>query len=355
VAAREEGRGVSIGAVIIGRNEGERLARCLRSLAGRASPLVYVDSGSSDGSCELAASMGAEVVRLDMSSPFSAARARNAGLERVCQLDPGAELVQFVDGDCELAPGWTESARAEMERWPAAAAVCGRVRERHPESSVYNRLCDIEFTRSPGEVDSCGGIFMGRVAAMREVGGFNPAVVAGEEPELCLRLRRAGYTIVRLADEMAWHDSAMMRLGQWWRRSVRSGHAYAQGMMLHGRGPERFCVRESARIWLWAVGVPVGAAALAWPTWGMSLLMLSVYPLQVVRTARGRKEPSERRGDAWLYGTSCVLVKWPQAVGQGVYWARALLGRTPRIIEHKGPALGGGARVAAGAAGDHRG
>jgi glycosyltransferase involved in cell wall biosynthesis len=131
--------GVStIGVVVIGRNEGERLRRCLESV--RSGAVVYVDSGSSDGSVALARSLGVEVVGLDLSSPFTAARARNAGFERLLQFDPSAEFVQFVDGDCEVAAGWLERARKEFEARSDAAVVCGRLRERFPDATVYNRL-----------------------------------------------------------------------------------------------------------------------------------------------------------------------------------------------------------------------
>ena len=50
------------------------------------------------------------------------------------------------------------------------------------------------------------------------VGGFNPAVIAGEEPELCVRLRQAGWKIHRLDAEMTLHDAAMTSWRQWWKR-----------------------------------------------------------------------------------------------------------------------------------------
>ena len=39
-----------LGAVVIGRNEGARLERCLDSLQGTVACIVYADSGSEDGS-----------------------------------------------------------------------------------------------------------------------------------------------------------------------------------------------------------------------------------------------------------------------------------------------------------------
>ena len=70
-----------IGVVVIGRNEGERLKRCLASLLGKADKVIYVDSGSTDGSVQLAQGLGIEVVALDMTRPFTAARARNEGFQ----------------------------------------------------------------------------------------------------------------------------------------------------------------------------------------------------------------------------------------------------------------------------------
>jgi glycosyltransferase involved in cell wall biosynthesis len=149
-----------LGIVIIGRNEGERLRRCLQSVAMAGCPVVYVDSGSSDGSMELAGSLGAGVVNLDLSTPFTAARARNEGFRRLMELRPGLQFVQFVDGDCELSGGWLSAAQAEMRNRPEAAALCGLLRERHPEASIYNRLCDLQWNGPAGQIEACGGIAM---------------------------------------------------------------------------------------------------------------------------------------------------------------------------------------------------
>ena len=140
------------GVVVIGRNEGERLRRCLQSI-DRAVAIVYVDSGSSDGSPALAQSLGAHVVALDMTRPFTAARARNAGLRRLRELAPTTQLVQFVDGDCELVPGWLDAAQAFMQQHADVAAVAGRLRERYPNRSIYNLLCDMEWNVPAG---ACG-------------------------------------------------------------------------------------------------------------------------------------------------------------------------------------------------------
>src|SRR3954468_10399767 len=152
-----------VGVVAIGRNEGERLRRCLESLEPAARPTVYVDSGSTDGSPDLARSLGADVVALDLSAPFTAARARNAGFERLLAIAPDVEYVQFVDGDCEVDPAWIPTATAAPDAGPEVAVVCGRRRERFPEGTLYNRLCDLEWDGAPGETDACGGDALMRV------------------------------------------------------------------------------------------------------------------------------------------------------------------------------------------------
>ena len=97
-----------VGLVAIGRNEGQRLRQCLVSATDKVARVVYVDSGSTDGSLELARSLGADTVELDLSIPFTAARARNEGFARLLGLAPAVEFVQFVDGDCELVDRWLQ-------------------------------------------------------------------------------------------------------------------------------------------------------------------------------------------------------------------------------------------------------
>lgn len=212
-----------IGVVVIGRNEGQRLERCLVSLAHGADKVMYVDSGSTDGSLQLAANLGVAVLALDMSIPFTAARARNEGFAALQRLLPSMQLVQFVDGDCEVNASWLATAQAFLEQHPAVAVVCGRRRERFPQRSVYNLLCDLEWDTPVGEAKACGGDALMRADAFAAVGGFRPDLIAGEEPELCVRLRANGWKIWRLAAEMTLHDAGMTRFTQWWRRSCVLG------------------------------------------------------------------------------------------------------------------------------------
>ncbi len=317
----------AVDAVVIGRNEGARLQVCFASLRGQVRRVIYVDSGSTDGSAKAARDAGAEVVDLDMALPFTAARARNAGLARL----QGDGFVQFVDGDCQVMPEWIAAAMAAMQAHPAAVVVCGRRRERFPEASVWNRLCDREWNTPTGLASACGGDALMRLAAVQAVGGYREDLIAGEEPELCLRLRRAGGQVWRIDAEMTLHDAAMHRFSQWWRRSRRAGHAFAEGAALHGAGPERHWVAETRRAIGWGTGVPVMAtlAALVHP---LGMLILLAWPVQMARLAwRWRKE-----GRAGLEAAVfTVLGKLPEAQGALGYWWGRVRGRKRGLIEYK--------------------
>jgi GT2 family glycosyltransferase len=324
-----------LGVVIIGRNEGERLRRCLTSVLGRGLSVVYVDSDSTDGSVSLARTMGADVVELDMSRPFTMARGRNAGWARLEEMDPDLRFVQFVDGDCELVTGWLERASEVLENHPEVAVVCGRRRERSPESSIYNRLANIEWNSPIGEAKYCGGDAMIRVEAFRQVGGYNPTLIAGEEPDLCVRLRHHHWIILRIDAEMTLHDIAMTRFSQWWRRNERGGFAFAQGVAMHGRPPERHWVHDLRSTILWGLVLPLFILGLAWPTQGASLVLTLAYPLQAFRITRRHRKLGMSASNAWLWGWNCILCRFPNALGVLRYGFSRLSGRHQTLIEYK--------------------
>jgi GT2 family glycosyltransferase len=324
----------ALGIVVIGRDEGERLRVCLESAVGHGAVVVYVDSGSADGSVALAHSLGADVVELDASIPFSAARARNAGFERLRHVAREGTFVQFVDGDCELAQGWLERGLRELSARGDVAAVCGRLRERFPERSIYNRLADLEWDATTGEVEDLGGIAMMRIEAFQNVGGFDPTITAGEEPELCRRLRVAGWSVVRLVDEMARHDLNAESFGPWWRRQVRSGYGSLEvTRRLAGSGPFMRQVR-SVRIWTvgWlsaAVVLSVPAYLLIGPVPGAcAASVVGLAPaLQALRLAvRVRKRVRDVR-TALGYGALTMVGKWGELAGQIVYLRDRAAGR----------------------------
>lgn len=326
-----------VGAVAIGRNEGERLRRCLEALGRETGRIVYVDSGSTDGSADMARARGVEVVDLDMTIPFTAARARNAGFERLRERWPETEYIQFVDGDMEVLPGWLTTAEQLLDDRPDVVAVCGWRRERHPERSIYNRICDMEWRMGEvGETANFGGDVMFRASALAEVGGYDTGVIAAEDDELGVRLRERGGKLVRIDHESTLHDADMHHFRQWWTRAKRCGHAYAQVRALHGDGEQAKFVTELRRTWIFGALVPGGALVLTVPTLGLSWGALGFYPLNAVRIAAG----THRRGFSWpdslAWGASCALSPIPQALGAAKFFLDKLRRRRPEIIEYKG-------------------
>ncbi len=323
---------MSIGVVVIGRNEGERLRRCLKSVSGSADKVVYVDSGSTDGSVTMAREMGVVIVDLDMQIPFTAARARNEGARLLLQLIPQLEYIQFVDGDCELIASWLEKAEVFLEANKNVAMICGRLRERYPERSIYNQLCDMEWDTPIGQAKACGGIAMVRKNAFAAAGGYRADMIAGEEPELCVRLRAAGWQIWRIDAEMALHDAAMTRFGQWWKRTLRAGYAYAQGAHLHGISAERHGILESQRALIWGAVLPLMILVLAIVIGPWYLLLALIYPVQVARLAlRGKRS----RVLNWWRAVFLVMGKFPEALGQIKFLYNRLAGKKARLIEYK--------------------
>ena len=250
-----------IGIVVIGRNEGERLKRCLTSLP-RPCPTVYVDSGSSDGSVAFAHSVGISVVELDTGQGFTAARARNAGWRHLLQRWPDLQFVQFVDGDCEIDERWLPHAIDAIESDPTLAAVFGRRRERFPERSIYNRQCDDEWDGPVGRALHCGGDAFFRVGALVEAGGYSDDLIAGEEPDLCLRLGQHGWWVQRIDAEMTLHDANILTFSAWWKRAKRSGYAYAEHVWRHGSRAFPQWRRQVLSILFWGMILPGGALLL---------------------------------------------------------------------------------------------
>lgn len=319
--------------MVIGRNEGDRLRRCLVSVLSSTRNVVYVDSGSTDSSVPLSRDFGIAVMELDLSVPFTAARARNEGLWRLLESYAGLKYVFFVDGDCEVVHGWLEQAVTFLDAQENIAVVWGRRRERYPHKSVYNLLCDIEWDSFPlGATKACGGDAVMRVEAFRQVGGYRPELICGEEPELCVRLRRAGWHIWHLDADMTLHDAALYHFHQWWKRMLRGGYAYALGVELHGAPPERHWVAESRSAWLWGLWIPITIAVLSVGMGWWALALLALYPLQVIRLAlKGKRSTREN----WLRAVALVLCKFPEMLGQTKFLLDKYRRVQSALIEYK--------------------
>ncbi len=322
----------TVGVVIIGRNEGNRLIACLDSLASLIPQVVYVDSGSTDNSLIEANNRGAHTVSLDMTQPFTAARARNIGFNQIISLFPDIKFVQFVDGDCIIDAKWVGTAVDFLNIHSTVAVVCGRRRELYPHQSIYNYFCDNEWNTPVGEAKACGGDALMRADVIKLVGGYRNTLIAGEEPELCIRVRQAGYSVWRLDAEMTLHDAAMTKFSQWWKRTMRAGYAFAEGAYLHGSAPEYHWVAESKRAWVWGFVIPflILLMLIIHPLTGCILLL--IYPSQILRLTLKSKQKIK---DAFLQSIFMTIGKFAEATGQIKFWCNLYFKQKSEIIEYK--------------------
>ncbi|CUH79412.1 glycosyltransferase [Tropicibacter naphthalenivorans] len=318
---------MTVDVVLIGRNEGTRLITALDAVQGQARQVVYVDSGSTDDSIAQAQARGAKVVNLDMSVPFTAARARNAGFDAL----DAPEIVQFIDGDCALVPGWLETGQAFLNANPDVGMVTGWRSEIRPEDSLYNRLCDWEWHRPAGDILACGGDMMVRASLWRDVGGMNPTVIAAEDDEVCCRFRKAGWRLHRLPQAMTRHDAAMLTFGQWWARAERTGHGFAQVHHLH---PDYFRT-EVKRVLVYGLILPLVALAFALTVPLLILPILALYALSLFKGQKALLRDGIPPCDARKMALLLTLSKFPNMIGLARFHLRRLTGREMRIIEYK--------------------
>lgn len=330
---------VLIAVVVIGRNEGERLRACMGSVLTMNYPrelldIVYVDSASTDGSVALAESLGVRTIVLD--GPTTAARARNAGWTRT-----SAPFVLFLDGDTLLDPEFLQRAIAEFQD-PTIAGVWGERREMHTADSIYNALFDLDWNAQPGFSPYFGGDALVRRDALEEVGGYNENLIAGEEPEMCRRMREAGYYILHIPDSMTRHDLAMRSFRQYWRRSLRTGHAYAEVSAMYAHTEDPFWIAESRRnavrglFWL---TVPAGTALLSvvrrsWLPLGLFAAGAAAIGARTAfKASRKTRSPRLLAG----YALHSHLQQIPIFLGQLHYWRQRRAGRHSGIMEYRTP------------------
>jgi GT2 family glycosyltransferase len=320
---------MTVAAIAIGRNEGDRLRRSLASLASEGIPMIYVDSGSTDDSLAIARAAGATIVELDTSVPFTAARARNAGFKALPH--PRPAHVQFLDGDCTIVPGWLSAATTFLDTHPDYALVTGWRSETAPDTSLYNAICDHEWHRPAGDIATCGGDMLVRSTAFAAIGGFNPAIIAAEDDDFCLRLARAGHCLHRLPLPMTRHDAAITRLAQFWNRATRAGHAFAEIGRLH---PPHFRT-EQVRSLLYGALLPLAALVGLLTTIWLTATAIALLALSTYRTARGLSRDGIAPSNAARMALLFTLTKPANAFGMARYHLRRLRGQTPTLIEYK--------------------
>ncbi len=326
-----------VGAVIIGRNEGERLVRALHAALPHVARAVYVDSNSNDKSVENAHEIGVHTIALK-DGPFTAARGRQTGLEALLAEMPALEFVQFIDGDCVMDPDWIDAGVEFLDEHPKVAAVSGRWREEFPERTIYNRLTNVDWHAEPGPAPYPGGNSLCRVAALRDIGGWRTDLIAGEDPDLGFRLTEHGWSSHRLAHEMVLHDINMRSFRAFWKREQRSGYCYAQVGWMHRNGPGKPWVKRAASALIYGLFLPMLILALTFVFWPAAIVLALLYARVWWSLFRRARRIDEDVADR--YASLILLCKVSQAIGVLRSILDGLFRRDRRLIEYKGPTAG---------------
>jgi cellulose synthase/poly-beta-1,6-N-acetylglucosamine synthase-like glycosyltransferase len=327
----------TISVVVIGHNEGERLRACLASVNAMHHDnfpieLIYVDSNSTDSSLHIARAAAARTLTVDTSYP-TAGLARNFGWQAA-----SGKYILFLDGDTLLDPDFVRTALPSFAD-DTIAAVCGNRREAHPERSTYNRVFDLDWNGPVGLVDYCGGDALFRRSALALCNGYDPSLIAGEEPDLCRRLRAHSLRVLHIDIPMTLHDLAITRFSQWWRRHTRTGYAYAQLSDRYRNTPIPLWLRESranilrATALVMLFNLSVFFALAAWALWPL-LIGLLFFASLVQRTALRARNKTSHIPTRLAYGVHSHLQQIPIFIGQLNYRTRRRKTR-PHLVEYK--------------------
>lgn len=328
----------ALSVVIIGRDEGARLARCLASVAamdpvGGPIEIIYVDSGSTDASVETAIDTGATVLHVTPERP-SAAVGRNAGWRAA-----RAPFVLFLDGDTIVAPDFAAKSMPLFQDC-SIAIVWGHRRELNPAASIYTRVLDLDWIYPPGPSDFCGGDALVRRSVLEQVGGFDPRLIAGEEPEMCRRIRALGCVIMHIDRPMTQHDLAISRFSQYWRRATRAGYAYAEVSARFRNTESPLWLRESRRNLCHAgamaallIGGPLFSIVFRSPL--PILFALAAILLLVLRTAIRARWKCASFPARILYGVHSHFQQLPILLGQLKFRRHRRSATGAGLIEYK--------------------
>jgi glycosyltransferase involved in cell wall biosynthesis len=323
--------------VVIGRNEGQRLARCLesiRAIRGFAKlQLIYADSASTDGSPEVAAQFGAEVIVVHRERP-TAAIGRNAGWRRATQ-----ECVLFLDGDTILNPDFPRAAYSAMAADEKVCAVWGHRREVHPDKSIYNRVLDLDWVYAPGIVEACGGDVLMRRSALIKAGGYDEQLIAGEEPELCRRLRAKGHFILHIDHPMTLHDLHITRWSQYWKHARRAGYAYAEISDRFQSSADplwRAAARRSLALGcFWSLSLAAAFVASLCFSYIFFIIWACFFALLSARSAWKARWKERSLATLLLYGMHSHVQQLPISIGQMQYFFDKRGGKRRDLIEYK--------------------
>jgi len=309
----------AISCVVIGVNVQKTIRSSLEAVKKSDYPkpleIIYVDGGSSDNSVEIVRQVGGiKVIELRLDNP-TPGKGRNAGWRAASN-----EWIQFLDGDAFIDPLWLRKAAENID--DTTAIVFGRRQEIFPRKNWYHLAAEIGWMHESER--SIGGDILCRRKSLEETGGYVDFLVGGADPELGIRIRKAGWKIKKLKEPMCFHDIAAKNFARYWRRSMRVGRAYIEaGVLMAKRGEKDWVFRAlkiSLKICL-LLGLLVCALALKEHLFFFTLVFaVNFFP--VTKTFYFMRTLGIPFREALIYALHCSVVIWPQFFGILSYFLR---------------------------------
>jgi O-antigen biosynthesis protein len=291
------------------RNGAQTLRDCLEGIAELDYPAyetIVVDDGSTDETVAIAEQFGAHVLH---ARGRGLSAARNLGLATAT-----GQIIAYLDDDARPDPQWLRYLATTFMTTkhagvggpniaPIDSGVVAECVDRTPGGPIQVLLTDREAEHIPG----CNMAF--RKTALEAIGGFDTQFrVAGDDVDICWRLRERGDTLGFNPTAVVWHRRRDSVRAHW--RQQR-GYGRAEGLLArkwpqkYSRGQARWAGRvyhpgAGARRWrvyygLWGSGAfqPLEERAAATPD---SLLLLpawySLLALLAVLTANDALRPA---------------------------------------------------------------
>jgi GT2 family glycosyltransferase len=306
VPARVVGE-VPLSIIIVAWKVREMLADCLQSLADdgfdRTAEVIVVDNDSQDGTADMVKSRHPWVEFIDGGWNMGYARGNNLAFSRA-----NGEYILILNPDTLVHRGSIQRLLEFAESNPRCAVVAPRQvgGDGHVQMeaavnlpTVWNTFCDLTLlskafprsrifsSRTLGHWDHesdrevpavAGSAMLVRRTALDQVGAMDATMFYAEDMDLCLRLRRAGWSIHYLAAATIVH--------------------FGGGSTSQGGSPGRYRQIGYQSLWLFLLKhhgrVTAGVMSLSVGLWSL-LMLLILAPTGLLARGSGRVASAVRR------------------------------------------------------------
>ncbi|PSK60988.1 Poly-beta-1,6-N-acetyl-D-glucosamine synthase [Streptomyces sp. 111WW2] len=228
-----------VSVIVPAYNEKECIEATLRSLARSTHPveIIVVDDGSTDGTADIAESLGLPGVRVVRQANAGKPAALNNGVRHARY-----DIVVMMDGDTVFEP---DTVRHLVQPFadPSVGAVAGNAKVGNRRTLIgawqhIEYVMGFNLDRRMYDLLRCMPTIPGAIGAFRreavlQAGGMSDDTLA-EDTDITIALHRAGWRVVYEEHARAWTE-APGSLGQLWSQRYRWSYGTMQALWKHRR------------------------------------------------------------------------------------------------------------------------